>query len=60
MAAPKPKYRVDTTKRKRFRAPMFKKVITYIINDAEVDKFIKVNKRLPDHVYRIEETDGNN
>jgi hypothetical protein len=57
MASSNQKYRVDVSKRKRFKKPMFKKVVTYIVNDAEVEKFLKRNKRLPDHVCPIEASD---
>lgn len=51
------KYWVDTTKRKRFGGKLFNLTTTTVVNvnDAEVDKFVKQNKRLPDHVYRISE-----
>ena len=52
----KPKYRVDVSKRKRFPEPLFEK--TYIVNEAEVEKFVKRNKRLPEHVYEVKEDDG--
>lgn len=56
MAGTKPKkkivYKVDATKRKRFPAPMFKKV--YEVNQEEAKKFLKRNGRLPNHVYAVE------
>ncbi len=51
----KPKYRVDVSKRKRFPEPLFTK--TYIVNEAEVAKFVKRNKRLPEHVYEVRDGD---
>lgn len=52
-------YRVDTTKRKRFHAPIFKevrRVVSYevVVDDAEVEKFLKKHGRLPRHVYPVE------
>ena len=51
----KPKYRIDTEKRKRFPAPLFKK--QYVIDEVELAKFVKRNKRLPEHVYEVKEGD---
>lgn len=53
----KPKYWVDTKKRKRFKRPMFSVATVVTVNDAEVDKFLKRNRRLPDHVHRTEVKD---
>lgn len=46
-----PKYWVDQEKRKRFPKKLFKKV--YVPVEAEMEAFIKRNKRLPEHVYEV-------
>lgn len=51
-------YKVDAEKRKRFQEPLFKKVITYEVDQAEAEKFLKRNGRLPEHVYAVEVDDG--
>jgi len=51
----KKKYWVDQKKRKRFQAPLFRKVITYEVDTKEAEKFLKKNRRLPDHVYLVED-----
>ena len=51
----KPKYRVDWAKRKRFPKPLFKKM--YVIDEVELAKFVKRKKRLPEHVYEVEDND---
>lgn len=53
MSTKKKKYRIDMTKRKRFQAPLFRKVTTYEVNPEEVEKYYKRNGRLPEHVYEV-------
>ena len=45
------KYEVDESKRKRFPSPMFKR--TYVVDEVEVEKFLKRNGRLPSHVHAV-------
>ena len=55
---PRKKYMVDEENRKRFPEPLFTTVVTHEVNSEEVEKFLKRNKRLPDHVYLVEASDG--
>jgi len=54
----KPKYRVDESKRKRFPPPLFITTVKHEVNEVEVEKFLKRNGRLPDHVYRVKESEN--